>query len=107
MLTYFGHSSANALEFNISDPYAYENAGRYPFFFVNGCNAGNFFLYDTTRFSSSNQTLSEKYVLARRRGSIAFVASTHYGIVNYLRLYIDALYAALSGSHYGMPIGAI
>jgi hypothetical protein len=107
VLNYFGHSSASALEFNINDPYAYDNTGRYPFFFVNGCNAGNFFLYDTTRFSSSNQTLSEKYVLARRRGSIAFVASTHYGIVNYLRLYIDALYAALSGSHYGKSIGAI
>jgi len=107
MLNYFGHSSATALEFNISDPNAYENAGRYPFFFVNGCNAGNFFLYDTTRFSSSNLTLSEKYVLARRRGSIAFVASTHYGIVNYLKLYIDALYSVVSGSHYGRPIGAI
>jgi len=107
MLNYFGHSSANALEFNISDPYAYENAGRYPFFFVNGCNAGNFFLYDTSRYSSSNQTLSEKYVLARRRGSVAFVASTHYGIVNYLRIYIDALYGILGGSHYGRPIGAI
>ena len=54
------------IEFNLEDPYVYNNQGKYPMFIVNGCNAGNFFLYDTTRFSSSNQTLSEKYVLASK-----------------------------------------
>jgi hypothetical protein len=107
ILTYFGHSSASALEFNISDPYAYDNQGKYPMFVVNGCNAGNFFLYDTTRFTTSNLTLSEKYVMAKQRGSIGFIASTHYGIVNYLNLYITNLYKTISGPDYGRPIGQV
>lgn len=107
ILTYMGHSSASALEFNIADPYAYDNGGKYPMFFVNGCNAGNFFLYDTTRFTSSNQTLSEKYVMAKRRGSIGFVASTHYGIVNYLNIFVNSLYRSLAGTGYGRPMGEV
>jgi hypothetical protein len=107
LLNYMGHSSASALEFNIADPYAYDNAGKYPMFVVNGCNAGNFFLYDTTRFSSSNQTLSEKYVMAKRRGSIGFVASTHYGVVNYLNIFVNALYTSIAGTGYGKPMGEV
>src|SRR5688500_16536862 len=45
VLTYFGHSSSTTLEFNIDNPQSYNNQGKYPVFFVNGCNAGNFFTY--------------------------------------------------------------
>ena len=107
ILTYFGHSSANTLEFNLEDPNVYDNKGKYPMFIVNGCNAGNFFLYDTTRFSSSSQTLSEKYVLARQRGSIGFIASTHYGIVNYLNIFTYSLYSAIAAGGYNLTIGEI
>ena len=107
MLNYMGHSSASALEFNIGDPYMYDNAGKYPMFVVNGCNAGNFFLFDTTRFTSSNQTLSEKYIMAKRRGSIGFVASTHYGVVNYLNIFVNALYTSMAGPGYGRPMGEV
>ena len=105
ILTYFGHSSATSLEFNIGDPYSYENQGRYPMFVVNGCNAGNFFLFDSTRFTSGNLTLSEMYVTAKQRGSIGFIASTHYGVVNYLNLYVNNLYRSIAQSGYGLPIG--
>ncbi|MCU0381104.1 MAG: C25 family cysteine peptidase [Chitinophagaceae bacterium] len=105
ILTYFGHSSSNTLEFNLDDPNVYDNKGKYPMFIVNGCNAGNFFLYDTARFTGSSLTLSEKYVIANQRGSIGFVASTHYGIVNYLNIYTNSLYSAISGEGYGKPIG--
>ena len=107
ILTYFGHSSANTLEFNLDDPNAYSNQGKYPMFIVNGCNAGNIFLYDTTRFSSSNQTLSEKYLLAKQRGSIGFIASTHYGIVNYLNIFVNSLYSAIAGNSYNKSIGEV
>src|SRR5690606_33560035 len=30
VLTYFGHSSSNALEFNLDNPQTYNNAGKYP-----------------------------------------------------------------------------
>ena len=55
-LTYFGHSSATTLEFNIENTQDYNNQGKYPVFFVNGCNAGNFFTYYPQRMIV-NETL--------------------------------------------------
>jgi hypothetical protein len=106
ILTYFGHSSTTTLEFNLDNPQAYNNAGKYPVFFVNGCNAGNFFTYNAARLTV-NETLSEKFVLAKQRGSIAFVASTHFGIVNYLNIYLHNLYSTLAGPDYGRSLGEI
>jgi len=106
ILTYFGHSSSTTLEFNLDNPQAYSNQGKYPIFLVNGCNAGNFFTYYPQRFEV-NETLSEKFVLAKQRGSIAFVASTHFGIVNYLNIYLNNLYTNISNHSYGKSLGEI
>lgn len=103
-LNYFGHSSATTLEFNLDNPQNYNNQGKYPVFFVNGCNAGNFFTYYPQRLSA-NETLSEKFVLVKNRGSIAFVASTHFGIVNYLNLYLTKLYGNMSKFDYNKTMG--
>ncbi|MEJ7767945.1 MAG: C25 family cysteine peptidase, partial [Chitinophagaceae bacterium] len=104
LVTYFGHSSATTLEFNLENPQNYNNVGKYPVFSVNGCNAGNFFTFDPQRFSF-NETLSEKFVLAKQRGGIAFIASTHFGIVNYLNVYIDAYYRNSANLRYGASLG--
>jgi hypothetical protein len=106
ILTYFGHSSASTLEFNLDNPLNYSNLGKYPIFIVMGCNAGNFYNFSTTRFFSK-ETLSERYVLAPERGSIAFLASTHLGIVHYLDIYNTQLYSAVSRSNYGKTLGQI
>lgn len=106
ILTYFGHSSSTTLEFNLDNPQAYNNQGKYPVFFVNGCNAGNFFTYNASRLIA-NETLSEKFVLAKNRGSIAFVASTHFGIVNYLNIYLNNLYGTISKADYGRTLGEV
>lgn len=106
IVNYFGHSSASILEFNIDDPYAYDNAGKYPMFFVNGCLAGDIFMFEPNRLTTL-VTLSEKYVLANERGCIGFVASSHYGIVNYLNSYLTGLYKAISQKDYGYPIGTL
>ncbi len=106
MLTYFGHSSSSTLAYNLDDPNNYNNQGKYPVFYVNGCYAGNFFTFDQTRLSN-NKTLSETYVLAKERGSIAFVASTHFGIVNYLNLLLNGMYNIIAKTDYGKPLGVI
>ncbi len=103
-LNYFGHSSATTLEFNLDNPQNYNNQGKYPVFFVNGCNAGNFFTFYPQRLVV-NETLSEKFVLAKQRGSIAFVASTHYGIVNYLNLFLTNLYGTISRTDFNKSLG--
>ncbi|MEO5997864.1 MAG: C25 family cysteine peptidase [Chitinophagaceae bacterium] len=106
LVTYFGHSSSTTLEFNLDDPQNYTNQGKYPVFSVNGCNAGNFFKFDPQRFTF-NETLSEKFVLAKQRGGIAFIASTHLGIVNYLNVYLDAFYHGMGSKKYGASLGEL
>jgi hypothetical protein len=106
ILTYFGHSSSTTLEFNLDNPQEYNNQGKYPIFFVNGCNAGNFFTYNPARLDF-NETLSEKFTLAKDKGSVAFVASSHFGIVNYLNIYLTNLYNVIAKPDYGLTIGEI
>ena len=107
VLTYFGHSSANSMEFNLDDPSIFDNAGKYPLFMANGCNAGNFFIYDTLRVTASKKTITENYVLVPGKGSIGFIASTHYGIVNYLNLYTSILYRRMAQVDYASSIGQL
>jgi hypothetical protein len=104
LIQYFGHSSANTLAFNLSSPEIYTNQGKYPFFNVSGCSAGNFFTFDPSRLSGS-MSLSEKYVLADQRGSIGFVASTHLGIPPFLNFFNSEFYKNVTYSMYGNTIG--
>ena len=103
---YFGHSSANTFEFNLSNPETYNNEGKYPFFNVSGCNAGNYYVFDSLRFAG-NLTISEKYVLARQKGSIGFLADTHFGIPPFLNYFNSQLYRLFSGPMYGQPMGSV
>jgi len=106
MLNYFGHSSNAALGYDLDNPNAYNNAGKYPLFYLNGCDAGDYFVYDPFRFST-NKTLSKNYMLAPEKGAIAVIASTHFSIVNYLNILLYGLYNYMDGSDYGKPIGIL
>ncbi|MEO6538211.1 MAG: C25 family cysteine peptidase, partial [Ferruginibacter sp.] len=101
---YFGHSSANVFEFNLSDPSIYNNAGKYPFFNVSGCSAGNFFIFDPLRLSGG-LSISEKYVLANQKGSIGFLADTHFGIPYFLDRYNLKFYEEFGRTMYGGTVG--
>ncbi|WP_018616316.1 C25 family cysteine peptidase [Segetibacter koreensis] len=103
LLNYFGHSSASSLDYNLDDPAAYNNTGKYPMFLVGGCNAGNLYSFDTSRFSVLG-TLSERYVLAKNKGAIGFIASTHFGIDTYLDYYNRNLYRSIGVTGYGKSI---
>lgn len=106
MLTYFGHSSASTLEFNLDNPNGYNNQGKYPLFILLGCNAGNFYNFNLARLSTK-ETISERFVLADQRGSIAALASTHLGIVHYLDIYNSKMMTATSVDKYGWSMGDV
>ena len=106
LLTYFGHSSASTLEFNLDNPDGYNNPGKYPLFILLGCNAGNFFNYNVARLQTK-ETISEKFVLAEQRGSIATLASTGLGIVYYLDIYNSKIMNSMSNIKYGKTLGEI
>lgn len=103
LLNYFGHSSASSLDYNLDDPAAYNNTGKYPVFLVGGCDAGNLYSFDTARFSILG-TLSERFVLAKNKGAIGFIASTHFGIDTYLNFYNQNFYNSLAVTGYGKSI---
>lgn len=104
-IQYFGHSSATSFEFNLSNPEIYNNTGKYPFFNVSGCTAGNYYTLDPQRLTG-NQTLSEKYILANQKGSIGFLASSHFGIPFALHSYNLKLHKNFSLLMYGQSVGA-
>lgn len=106
IILYFGHSSASTLEFNLDDPMAYNNPGKYPVFIALGCNAGNLYNFDVTRFLTK-PTISENFVLAPDRGSVAFLATTSLGIVQYLDIFNVNNYKALGVTKYGNTLGEI
>ncbi|MFN0081490.1 MAG: C25 family cysteine peptidase [Ferruginibacter sp.] len=101
---YFGHSSATTFEFNISDPSNYNNPGKYPFFNASGCIAGDFYSYDPARLLGGT-TLTEKYIFANQRGSIGFLADTHFGIPFALNNYNKRFYKNFSLLMYGASVG--
>jgi hypothetical protein len=104
LLTYFGHSAASGLAYNLNNPDDYNNAGKYPVFLVNGCSAGNFFDYDNVRFTNIS-SIAERFVFAKNKGSIAMIATSHFGLTSYLDFYSTGFYKSLSTSGYGQSIG--
>ncbi|MFT3680351.1 MAG: C25 family cysteine peptidase [Ferruginibacter sp.] len=104
MVTYFGHSSPNAIEFNLDNPGSYNNTGKYPLIIINGCNSGNLYTFDTLR-PYSGGALSEKFVLADRKGSIAYIATTHFGLPTQLDYVNTSFYKNISKEMYGQPLG--
>ncbi len=106
LMTYFGHSTANTLEYNLDNPEGYNNQGKYPFYIMLGCRAGNLFNFTGTRLIEK-ETISERFVLADQRGGIATIASTSLGLVNYLDIYNEQLMKTASVYKYGATIGEI
>jgi hypothetical protein len=104
MMTYFGHSTANTLEYNLDEPQGYNNQGKYPFYIMLGCRAGNLFNFNTTRLIEK-ETISEKFVLAEQRGGIATIASTNLGLVSYLDLQNNEMLKAAAYARYGATVG--
>ncbi|WP_165871421.1 C25 family cysteine peptidase [Flaviaesturariibacter flavus] len=106
LITYFGHSAASHLEYNLNNPDQYNNPGKYPLFVALGCNVGNVYNFSTARLSAL-ETISEQYTMAPNRGSIGFIASSHFGITDYLQNLSRPLYYNLGVKNYGHTIGEI
>ncbi|MEO6682164.1 MAG: C25 family cysteine peptidase, partial [Ginsengibacter sp.] len=107
LISYFGHSSANTLGFNLSSPTSYDNPGKYPFFMVSGCTAGNNYIMDSTRYLENKMTISEDFVLTPNRGSIGFFASSHYGLPPQLHYYNKSFFNDAVRINYGLTIGEL
>ncbi len=105
LVTFYGHSSPGVTDIDIgfvTDPVqGYNNAGRYPMFLINGCNAGQFFRPDVL--------FGEDWIVAPGRGAIGFIAHSFFGFENTLRKYSDTFYSVAYGDSIfvSRPIGDV
>jgi len=88
LVTFFGHSSASTLDFDIgyvSDPVlGYNNPKKYPILLMNGCEAGASFI--------PYFLFGEDWVLAANKGATGFIAHSFYGLESNLKKYADIFY---------------
>jgi hypothetical protein len=97
LMTFFGHSASGTFDISIDEPENYHNVGKYPIIYSNGCFAGDLF--------TSTQGISERFVLAPQKGSIAFIASTGLSLSTVLNSYATQFYNSFCGYNYGKSIG--
>lgn len=91
MITFVGHGSANEIDLNIgycSPPQnGFENEGKYPIMFFNGCGVGNVFY----RYNA----LSTDWLLAPKKGAIAVFANSFWSYAYPTEQYLNVLYEKL------------
>lgn len=93
LITFYGHSGPGTIDIDIgyvSDPtLGYQNAGKYPGFLINGCNAGRFF--------DNHITFGEDWMLTANKGAKAFIAHSSFGFVAALKQYTNLFYSVAFG----------
>ena len=98
LMTFFGHSSINTFDYNIGDPQDFPLEGKYPVLFSNGCVTGE--------MHQSALSLSELYVFAENKGSIAFVAASTFSFATGLNAFANVVYDRLAKADYNLPMAA-
>ena len=88
LLTFCGHSNYATTDLNIgfvSDLNSnYNNKGKYPFMFFNGCGAGNIF--------SNRTSLTNDWILTPEKGAIGILAASYVSYFNTSSIYMTKLY---------------
>ncbi len=97
MWMFFGHSSPQAVDFDIGAPSVYQNKGRYPLMMIMGCFSG--------LCSGYQPGIGEQFVLAPQRGAIAYFASVYFSFGDALYLFGRRFYERIGGDDYGQSIG--
>ncbi len=99
LLTFYGHSTPNNIDFNLKLPGEYDNVNKFPIFFSLGCYNGQI---HTKTFG-----MSEQFVFEPDRGTIAFLATIGLSSLGALDVFADAFYLKMSKDNYGEGIGDI
>jgi len=97
LMTFFGHASGSGFDQSTDEPTEYGNHGKYPVIIANSCFAGD--------IHTSQQSVSEKFVLQPEKAAIAFIASVGQGVPPDLFAYSNAFFEHASRLSYGRSIG--
>jgi hypothetical protein len=95
MVTYFGHGSAQVLEVEIGEVKDFDNAGKYPLFYFNGCALGNSF---------EQYSIPESFLFEPLNGAISWVASTTFGFTGELYQYGRIFHNNIFKDNFGLTI---
>ena len=104
LIDYFGHGSNNFFELDFAAPSTapnYNNPGKYPVLFLNGC-AGN-------ATCVSTYTVVEDFLFADQKGAIGSLGESGFGFPYPLSVALDSLHKLLfnDARWYGRPITAV
>ena len=90
MVTFTGHGSSNVIDLNIgycSKNPAYDNKGKYPIMYFNGCGVGNvFYRYDP---------LTTDWLITPDKGAIAIFANSFWSYLYPTQVFLNSFYENL------------
>ncbi len=99
MITFYGHGSPTAFDYNLTDPTKYSNGFRMGQFIGLGCDLAQMFQLSVQR------TVAEKYVLAPTAGVTTFLAASNTSYTDFDHDYINLYYTSMAKTNYGGAIG--
>ena len=99
LISFYGHSSASILDFDINVPSAMRNKGKYPVFMALGCSAAN--------IHQNFVGISENFVLYPEKGMSAFIGTSGSSFLHTLNIFATELYNNIGEKHYGESIGNV
>lgn len=99
LITFYGHSAATTLDFDINNPDYFHNYGKYPLFIALGCSAGN--------CHQNGLGTAESFIFYKDKGMSAFAGTTGSSFLNSLNRWASAFYTSLGTTHYGERIGDV
>lgn len=98
LITYFGHGSTIRTDLNMGystdGDRGYNNSGKYPMMYFNGCGVGNIFSarFNPNPNATDRYALSLDWLLAKNKGSVAIVANSFESFVSPSAKYLEVLY---------------
>ncbi|TDE11081.1 putative type IX secretion system sortase PorU2 [Dyadobacter psychrotolerans] len=99
MITYFGHGSPNDTDYDLgrfSAVASYNNVGKFPFMYFNGCGVSNIFAnYGNNTTNPRQEALANTWVLANGKGAIANIGGTLSSYVEPTEKYLQYFYAEI------------
>ncbi|MCB0733425.1 MAG: hypothetical protein H6608_11790 [Flavobacteriales bacterium] len=99
LVNYFGHGAAAVTEIDFGNVQSYQNKGKYPIYFFDGCILGNSF--------DRGEALLEEFLFEPQKGAIAWVAGSFYGYQAELYHITKEFHTNTFQRMYGQTIGQI
>lgn len=103
LITFLGHGSATVLDVDIGDTTDYNNKGRLPVMYFNGCRAGN----PAIGFNNGGLFYGEKMVRAKEKGAIIFIGQSSVSELGTLGGQMRAFYENIFNKNFGKSVGQV